>query len=90
MFIVQLLESVIYIFCLALKKHGIAADDGVDVLLFDHTRTPLDAENFAIVVNQYRQSDVFCVTIEIDTQGAYQITKDVRHHIQVFSVFEFI
>lgn len=61
----------------ALIAHGIAAQDDVQIHLFDHMRTPLDQETFSIVVDQFLQCDKFYVEINIDTQGAYNITKDV-------------
>lgn len=68
-----------YVF-VALLAHGIAAEDAIEVKVFDHTRTPLDQECFPIVVNQFQNCSDFLVEIIVDTQGAYQITKDVRRH----------
>lgn len=75
-----------YVF-VALLAHGIAAEDAIEVKVFDHTRTPLDQECFPIVVNQFQNCSDFLVEIIVDTQGAYQITKDVRRHFFFVSYF---
>lgn len=62
----------------ALKVHGVAAQDAVEMRLFDHLRTPIDQEVFPIVVEQFHRDASFYVEIEFDNQVS-KISIDVSY-----------
>lgn len=63
---------------LALLKHGIAAQDSVDIELFDHLGTPIEEDTFPIIIEQFHRCENFCVVIEINTKGVYTFSSEVR------------
>lgn len=59
-------------------KHGISTQDSVDIELYDRHGTPIEQDDFTLVIEQYRQFEDFCIVIDINTKGAFTFSSEVR------------